>query len=74
MKITPENYDEVKAALTDFLEKQIDGYLSNHFGDTKRMSIRLGNSISRVEMVRRRKTFTSMERLWRDCRKKFGKI
>lgn len=74
MKITPENYDEVKAALSDFLEKQIEGYLSNYSGDTKRMSLRLGNSISRVEMVRRRKTFTSMERLWRDCRKKFGRL
>ena len=73
MKITEENYFEVKAAMKKFLDEQINKRI-NAAGGKRGLSAKLGKSHAHVEMIMKRSAFSALERLWREIKKNEEKV
>lgn len=72
VKITDENYAEIKAALKRFLILQIERY-SIKAGSIEALGLRLGQSEKYAQMTLKRGSFSVLERLWKECVEKIGK-
>lgn len=70
MKITPENYDEIKTDLKRFLILEIErhGIIA---GSLRKLSADLGHSEDFVFARLKRGSFSSLERLWKECMKHY---
>lgn len=66
--MTVSNYAEVKQAMKRFLILEIERYAILAGGQNK-LSLSLGYSETKVQMVLKRGSFSGLERLWKECRK-----
>lgn len=69
MKITADNYDELKAAMDTFLRAEIDRYVE-HAGGKRALAAALGKSCTYIIMALRRDSIVGLEEVWRECRAK----
>ncbi len=71
LRVTKSNYAGMKTALRRFLILEIERY-SIRAGSQNKLSIALGYSDTKVQMVLKRGSFSGLERLWKECREKLG--
>ena len=69
MKITADNYDNVKAAMKKFLMDEIEKH-SKEVGGKHKLSLKIGKSYTHVEMVTKRGAFSALERLYKEIKEK----
>lgn len=69
MKITKDNFDNVKNSLREFLESEIERYIEIA-GSKNKLGEALGYSTKYVNMIQARNSFEGLEYLWRECRTK----
>lgn len=69
IKITEENYFEIKAAMKKFLDAAINKRI-NEAGGKRPLSAKLGRSFNHVEMIMRRSAFSALERLYKEIKEK----
>lgn len=73
MKITAENYCDIKFQMSQFLNSEIGRYVEKS-GSRIKLSLFLGESEKFVEMIIKRQSFSALERLWKRCREKMGEL
>lgn len=69
MKITKDNFDDVKNSLRVFLESEIERYVGIA-GSKNKLGEALGHSTKYVNMIQTRNSFEAMEVLWRECQQR----
>jgi len=69
MKITKENYDEIKSSMAEFLNAEIARYVK-FAGSREGLDAKLGRSNRHSTMILKRQSFSALERLWRECKNK----
>lgn len=65
IKITEDNYFEIKAAMKKFLDEQIHKRI-NDAGGKRPLSAKLGKTHTYVEMALKRSAFSNLERLYKE--------
>lgn len=74
MKITEENYDDIKKQMCEFLLEQINGFIKQA-GSKRALSLALGYEPPYIWITLKRargkgNNFAMLERVWLDCLKK----
>jgi hypothetical protein len=67
MKITNENYDEIKSSMAEFLNTEISRYVKLA-GSRENLDAILGRSDRHSTMILKRQSFSALERLYKGCR------
>jgi hypothetical protein len=68
MKITNDNYDEIKSSMAEFLNAEISKHVKLA-GSRENLDLRLNRSDRHTTMILRRQSFSALERLWRECKR-----
>jgi hypothetical protein len=68
MKITNDNYDEMKSAMAEFLNAELSRYVKLA-GSRENLDTMLNRSDRHTTMILRRQSFSALERLWRECKR-----
>lgn len=69
MKITKDNFDDIKNSLREFLDSEIERYVEL-VGSKNKLGEALGHSTKYVNMIQSRNSFEAMEELWRECQQR----
>lgn len=76
MKITKQNYEEIKKSMREFLIAEIEKYIKKA-GDKKRLSLMLNHEDSYVWKKYKRAllgSISGLDKLYRECLEKIGDL
>lgn len=76
LRVSHENFDEIKMCLREFLIEEIESYIKNA-GGKQALSLKLGKEEAYVHLKYKRAlrgSFSGLEKLYRECRGKIDGI